>query len=623
MSGKPALRMTILATLFLLTLAGSAQSDVGNCPSSIEQSYENLAQSCDGLTAGSACLGNAGQGMSRIIPGAGVSGLSFAQPGETSEFFKVQQLSLLVDGDSQAIWPSALLELEADASGGVSAVATLLLLGEVELTNRRVTTLSENADLSVSDAGVEATVQVTGSISVRDQPRVDTDTVTLVDDGEVVMALQRSLDQQWILIETEDGTRGWIVAQFLRLPDGSDALPIYDPARAAPAESAPSADTQDDLATAHRLAVDFKSRDGFPGCAAVPPGGLLIQSPSDIDGALQMTVNGALLKLTGTAYLTATDESMTLFSLEGAASFDQPGASTILFEGEQMTLPLSMGQITEDAVGVSRMYSPEDGARFSSLPIDLLPRAFDVYVPSSDIASVAELEAGVEAPEADSVSQVDEDRPPADDSPIVEVQPDDSAAECVISAGSLARNLRQGPGTDFQIVGVLQIGQTVQGQSQKRGTFGYYWYHTDRGWIRFDAGEMSASCARLPFYIAAAGEFDDDETDVPPLYHETLGDVCAAGGAVRSATIRRSGSTYHEFSGLWTGQAGASATFSADISYFHESFGNVISFVNENGSLWLGSLANTSFTINFAATHSFRVRVSGLLGDHVTLRVSC
>lgn len=617
------LRLLPRATGSLETVAVTDDSPV--CPAAIKQSYDSLAQSCAGLTAGSACLGLAGPDMSRIVPVAGISGTRFARPGDITDFAQAQQLAVLVDRDSLSIWPSARLALEADTSGGDTAVATLLLLGEVELTNRRAASLPETDDAAASIDGVEATVDVAGSISVRDLPRVDTDSVTLVDDEEVVIALQRSLDQQWILIETEDGTRGWIVAQFLRLPDGIDALPVHDPAQTASAESAPSDDMQDESATGHRLAVDLKSRDGFPGCAAVPPGGLLIQSPSDIDGVLQMTVNGALLELTGTAYLTATDESMTLYSLEGAASFDEPGASTILFEGEQMTLPLSMGQITEDIVGVSQMYSAEDGARLSSLPINLTPRAFDVYIAGSDIASVATGDTGVETPDADSESPDEEEGPPTDEPPIVVVQAVDDIAECVINAGGLARNLRQGPGTDFQVIGVLQIGQTVLGQSQKRGAFGLYWYHTDRGWIRFDAGEMSAACARLPLYIAAAGEFDEDEdeSDAPLLHHESLGDVCAAGGAVRSATIRRSGNTYHEFSGLWTARAGASITFSADISYFHESFGNVVSLVNENGSFWLGSLADASFTVNFADTRSFRVRVSGLLGDNVSLSVSC
>ena len=595
------------------------------CPLSIEQSYDNLERLCDNQSIGSACLGNAGPGLSRIVPGAGISGLSLARPGETSDFTQIKRLSLQVEGGSGAIWPAARLELEADTSGGDSAVATLLLLGEVELTNRRITTLPEtagqSADSSTANGGIEATVQVAGSISVRDQPRVDTDSVALVDDGEVVIARQRSLDQQWIFIETDDGMSGWIVAQFLRLPEGSDALPIFDPAQ--PAESAPSADDQEALAAQHGLVVDFKSRDRFPGCAEVPPAGLLIQSPGDIDGVLQMTINGALLELTGTAYLTATDDSMTLYSLEGASSFAEPGASTNLFQGEQLTLPLNMGQITDDAVGVSRMYSAEDALRLTSLPIDQLPRDFEIYVRSVEMASVAEGEAGVEQPDADAEAPDQEDGPPAVDTTIGDAQPDDDDAECIINAGGLARNLRQGPGTDFRVIDVLRIGQAVRGQSQMRGTFGFYWYHTDRGWIRFDAGETTAGCVRLPFYVAAAGEFDDDEADAPPLYHETLGDVCAAGGALRSATIQRSGSTYHEFSGLWTGQAGASVTFSATITYFHESFGNVISFVNENGSLWLGSLADTSFTINFAETRNFRVRVSGLLGDRVTLGVSC
>ena len=191
--------------------------------------------------------------------------------------------------------------------------------------------------------------------------------------------------------------------------------------------------------------------------------------------------------------------------------------------------------------------------------------------------------------------------------------------ECVISAGGFARNIRQGPGTDYQIVDVLRAGQAMIGKTQKRGTYGLYWYNTDRGWIRFDAGEMTGACERLPLHVAALASADV----VRPLNNEILGDVCAAGGAYLSATVRGSGTRFHEFAGLWTGQAGTSVTFAAEIPFYHESFGSVITFTNDDGSLWLGSSTNTDFTVYFAETQDFRVRVSGLLGDHVTLRVSC
>ena len=110
---------------------------------------------------------------------------------------------------------------------------------------------------------------------------------------------------------------------------------------------------------------------------------------------------------------------------------------------------------------------------------------------------------------------------------------------------------------------------------------------------------------------------------MPSLSHEFLGDICAAGGARLSAVIQRSGSTYHEFDGLWTARPGLSATFNAESSYFHETFGNVLTFVNEDGSQWLGSQNDTSFAIFFSDERRFRVRVSGLLGDRVTLSVSC
>ena len=267
------------------------------CPGSVQQTYSNLGLFCDGLGTDFACIGNVGAGMARVVQSAAVSIVESAHPGDINDFSQMQLLSLHVQGDQQGTWPAALLQLEADTGGGATAVATMLLLGEVELSNRSPMLMAESADMSAESAApfarIEATVQVADSISVRDQPRVDTDSVTLVDNQETVTALQRSLDQQWILIETGEGERGWIVAQYLRLPAGVDALPIYDPDQSPMLATTSTEAVGDVMVGGNRLTFNFNSRDAFPGCGEVPPGGILIQSPSDIDGVLQMTVNGA------------------------------------------------------------------------------------------------------------------------------------------------------------------------------------------------------------------------------------------------------------------------------------------------------------------------------------------
>ena len=84
-----------------------------------------------------------------------------------------------VADDPQQTWSTAVLQIEADTSGGTLANATMMLLGDVELVNRGATTIAPNGQPSIQSDGImtglDATVQVTGSISIRAEPRVDTE----------------------------------------------------------------------------------------------------------------------------------------------------------------------------------------------------------------------------------------------------------------------------------------------------------------------------------------------------------------------------------------------------------------------------------------------------------------
>ena len=471
------------------------------CPGMIQETYDMTSTYCANIPTGQACVGNTGPGMLDAVPRAGVGSIDFDRPGASLATSAIERLSLSVRADLAPTWPAVMLRIDADTSGDALAGATVLLLGNVEWTNLGPASPEAASEVAAESGdmldGVEATVHVAGSVRVLDQPRVDTDSVTLVDDQDTVLALQRSLDQQWIFIETAQGERGWLYAQFLRLPGDISQLPVYDPVQLSSSESAQPPDIADP--PAYHQAFGFLSSDRFPGCADVPPGGMLIQSDSEIDGVLLLPVNGAVLELNGTAYLTATDDSLSIFSLEGAVSIMLEGAANILFAGQEMIVPQSMGLISDAEASRTKLYSAEDAARLASLPIQLLPRPFELVLPATEADSDA-------AVEQVAVADAAEVETPDSDMDAMDATSDTPAAECLISAGGLARNLRQGPGTDFDIVDVLRVGQSVMGDSQRRGTFGYYWYKTDRGWIRFDAGEMSAGCARLPFYIPEPDE---------------------------------------------------------------------------------------------------------------------
>jgi WD40 repeat protein len=73
-----------------------------------------------------------------------------------------------------------------------------------------------------------------------------------------------------------------------------------------------------------------------------------------------------------------------------------------------------------------------------------------------------------------------------------------STITCSLSAPESA-NLRGGPGTDFERVGRLSTGQTVQANGQAQGADGFTWYHLTTGeWAREDVVRAKPECTELP-----------------------------------------------------------------------------------------------------------------------------
>ena len=79
-----------------------------------------------------------------------------------------------------------------------------------------------------------------------------------------------------------------------------------------------------------------------------------------------------------------------------------------------------------------------------------------------------------------------------------------STASCEVSSGGTV-NLRQGPGTNYSIVGSLSFGQTMSATGQAQGTDGYIWWNLSNGaWVRSDVVEEGGDCAALAVMSAPA-----------------------------------------------------------------------------------------------------------------------
>ncbi len=646
-----------------------------NCPTLIQESYTAAEFLCESLSPNSACVGNSGAGRILTFPREGVENLSFAGPGDIVDIRDIQLLQVGVFDDPDNIWTSIVMTLDAKTTTGATAQANMLLFGEVELENKgEASTVSADStdttavdttttapppattlDTTTTATGIPATIQAPSGIIVRAQPRVDTDTVGQLQDGDAVTALGRSLDQQWIQVQSPSGITGWVFLQFVAVEGGTDALPVIDPSAAATNNTAPppatnntvppppaagiTTTTGDQPEFTLMQAFNVSTIDVEDACQDSTDSGMVIQSPDDIDGNMILRINGVDVELSGTIFIRSEKNvNMDVTALEGEVTLTALDGSQTIEAGQRASLQLTDGSVPNSPPNPPSEYSFKFGSRLAFLPTRLLPRAFDLIVPPEPAGNSTVDNSGSSNTTSTNTSSGD----------VVSVGGTivDFGADCEISAGGEVRNLRADAGSGFDVINTLQPGQSIVAATQKRGADGLYWYETSQGWIRQDAGVTTPDCANLPLFgviydttgttsggntgsvaavapVAPPAPPQPTAVPPPPLVSDAFGNVCDMSSNSYSVEIEQGGVTFIEFGGTWTGQAGTSATFVADIPYYRAELGNVLTFVNEDGSQWLGSIDSTAFTINFDSTRRFRVRVAGLLGDFISLRVSC
>jgi uncharacterized protein YraI len=88
--------------------------------------------------------------------------------------------------------------------------------------------------------------------------------------------------------------------------------------------------------------------------------------------------------------------------------------------------------------------------------------------------------------------------------PMEAAAPAEAMAGCEVSSSGTV-NLRQGPGTNFNIAGSLNAGTVVGATGQAQGTDGIVWWNlADGTWVRSDVVNASGDCAALPTTTSSA-----------------------------------------------------------------------------------------------------------------------
>jgi uncharacterized protein YgiM (DUF1202 family) len=546
------------------------------CPTLVEEGFTAAELICSEVSGGEACIGN---GVILATPRGEVEGFAFGQPGDITPLNTLTEIQLQTVGTANNIMAVVALRPDLPVDDGVNNVtANMFLLGDVTLVDA-----GDGSDTSFPTA----TVQAGGGLNVRDQPNTSGTIIWQLSANEQIVATGKSSDQQWIRIEIPSfyGGAGWVFSQYMSVEGGLEALPFVAPNAPAPElEPAEFGNMQ---------AFDLLTAPVNPACVDAPPSGLLVQSPNGFAGNMRFQVNDVTLGLNGTAFITAqADGNLVVDVLEGAMTVSSNDNQTELQAGNNATVALNAN--LEPSGGIISGSSDEN--RLMLLPLRLLPRGFAM---------------------GDTFSNS-----PAETTGTLADNPD----ACTLTAPDETRNIRQGPGTNYAIATVLEANNSAIAFAQTRDEFGFIWYETDTGFIRFDTVNVTGLCDDLP----AANPVDvptlEPEFTATPtgnsLNSTLLGDICGRTNVQTSLDVTDDEFAY-ALGGEWTAGANTTATFSVQGAVQRGEYGDTIRLTYPDGTTLAGSGDSNAITVTFNETITFNTNVSATRGDFVILTVNC
>ncbi len=105
--------------------------------------------------------------------------------------------------------------------------------------------------------------------------------------------------------------------------------------------------------------------------------------------------------------------------------------------------------------------------------------------------------------------------------PVVEVEAETEPIRCQITASSNTR-LREGPGTDYDVVGVMGAGEARNAVAQFQAADDYAWFLLEDGsWVRSDVVGYDPSCSQLPTALSAPRQIAPPDGSVFDFYPRT------------------------------------------------------------------------------------------------------
>ncbi len=344
------LAVSILAPATIPTAISSGSNQ---CAEIVRAALVATDRLCEGTGRNQVCYGH---NILDAQPQPNVGQLDFTQEGDIVNVDKVQALRLSGMDVASEVWGVALMRLQASLPDSLTGHnITLLVFGDVELENQM--TLAPSLD---------ATVQGTHHVNVRQGPSFGTQVIGSLDPGQTVTANGRLADRSWVRIALPDnGGTGWVAGWLLTITAGIDNLDVVEP-------GAPHYGPMQ--------AFYFQSGAQDAVCQEAPDSGLLIQTPEGV-GEVTLLINEVNIQLGSTVYFQAQPgKDMTVRVVEGSARVGAAGKAYRAIAGSQITVPLNENL---EPAGPPNPPAAYDMTDVETLPVSNLERPISIEPPAT------------------------------------------------------------------------------------------------------------------------------------------------------------------------------------------------------------------------------------------------
>jgi hypothetical protein len=310
--------LTVLLVLFCLaaiTIKGpgisAAQETATPAPMTCAQLLpaveKNLTTGCSNLGSDSLCYGNPALTVA-YQDQPGVMPMPFAQPGDILPLSAVKSITTGPLDLDRGEWGLAVLKVRANLPGTTAGqVVTFVMYGDTTITNATPLEIETPTPVPTVPACIATTTRAT---FLRGAPGPTERQIQLLQANTTATVIGRLANGLWVRAE-HDGATGWLYVPVLRLSCDLNTLPVVNANEAGAAQT---------VGTLPGLSAFYFSTGigGQAACRDIPPGGLLIQSPTGKKVTFQ--ANGADITIGSSVVLRSRPNQMLWIGvLEGEA----------------------------------------------------------------------------------------------------------------------------------------------------------------------------------------------------------------------------------------------------------------------------------------------------------------